>query len=230
MFETETGRPCLVRKLKWEGGMAPLPPPPVAMALKEKREERTDCLNRQVKGKDMKKLSRAPPSTPTKRADLVKSLLKSLSPKTKQKVTNNNNNNVPYNILSEETTKLVSRFYQDDSVSRTMPGKNNVLSATDNNGTKMKKRKRLLLDDISEVQKKYLKGHPENSIGKNKFFKLQLLWVIPVNKHSQEVCQFVYHENVDMILEALQNKARAEHLKITDYQKISNAYSMWSET
>ena len=46
--------------------------------------------HRQVKGKAMKKLARAIPNTPTKRVDVIKTLIKSLSPSTKQKITSNN--------------------------------------------------------------------------------------------------------------------------------------------
>lgn len=46
--------------------------------------------NRQVKGKALKRLSRALPNTRTKRVDVVKTLFKSLSLKSKQKVTVNN--------------------------------------------------------------------------------------------------------------------------------------------
>ena len=103
--------------------------------------------NRQAKGKVVKKLQRAIPKTPIKRVEVIKSLFKSLSPKTKGKVAEHNI--VPYNTLSQETLKLVANFYEDDSVSRVMPGKKDVIS-TKTNSTKEKKRKRLLLDDISQ--------------------------------------------------------------------------------
>ena len=136
--------------------------------------------NRQVKGKAMKKLSRALPNTPTKRVDVIKTLIKSLSPKTKQVVTTSGR--IPFNALSEETVELVAKFYEDDSISRVMPGKKDVLSTNDGDGTKIKKRKRLLLEDIEEVHQKYLEQHPDNPIGKSKFFELRPLWVIPVSK------------------------------------------------
>ena len=84
----------------------------------------------------MKKLARAIPNTPTKRVDVIKTFIKSLSPSTKQKLTSNNI--VTYHIISEETINLVVSFYEDDSISRVMPGKRDVLSATDKNGTKIK--------------------------------------------------------------------------------------------
>lgn len=46
--------------------------------------------------------------------ELIRTLLKSLSPKTKGKVTENNI--VPYNTLSQETVKLVANFFEDDLV------------------------------------------------------------------------------------------------------------------
>ena len=91
-------------------------------------------------------------------------------------------------MLSQETLKLVANFCENDSVSRVMPGKKDVIS-TKTNGTKEKKRKRLLLDDISDVHRMYLEEHPDNLIGKSKFFQLRPLWVIPVNKQPQEVCK-----------------------------------------
>ena len=90
-----------------------------------------------LKEKPWKKLTRALPNTPTKKVDVIKTLIKSLGPSTKQKVTLNNI--ASYNAISEETIKLVVSFYEDDSISRVMPGKKDVLSATDKNGTKIKK-------------------------------------------------------------------------------------------
>ena len=151
---------------------------------------------------------------------MIKSLFKSLSPKTKGKVTEHNI--VPYNTLSQETLKFVANFYEDDPVS-------GFMISTKTNGTKEKKRKRLLLDDISNVHKMYLEEHPDNPIGKRKFFQLRPLWVIPVTKQSQEVCKCVYHENVDMLCTSLVNKARFEKLE-TDYKMVANADSIWKVT
>ena len=157
---------------------------------------------------------------------MIKSLFKSLSLKTKGKVTEHNI--VPYNTLSQETLKLVANFYEDDSVSRVMLGKKDMIS-TKTNGTKEKKRKRLLLDDISNVHRMYLEEHPDNPTEKSKFFQLRPLLGIPVNEQSQKVCKCVYHENVDMLCTSLVNKARFEKLE-TDYKMVANADSIWKVT
>ena len=94
--------------------------------------------NRQTKGKATKKLHKALPNTPTKRVEVIRSLFKSLSPKTKVSVTEHNT--VPYNTLSQETVELVASFYQDDSISRNFPGIKDVISTKCDDGTKEKKR------------------------------------------------------------------------------------------
>ena len=104
----------------------------------------------------MKKLARALPNTPTKKLDVIKTLIKSLSPSTKQKVTSNNI--MPYNVISEETIKLVVSFYEDDSISRVMPSKKDVLSATDKNGTKIKKENDSYLMTFQKFIKNILKS------------------------------------------------------------------------
>ena len=167
------------------------------------------------KEKLFKKLHKALLNIPTKRVEVIRSLFKSFSPKTK--VSSTEHNIVPYNTLSQETMELVASFYVDDSISRVLPGKKDVISTKHDHGTKEKKRKKLLLDDISNVYRKYLEEHPDHPIGKSKFFQLRPLWVIPVNKQSQEVCKCIYHENIDMICTSLINKARLEKLK-TDYK------------
>ena len=104
-----------------------------------------------------------------------------------------------------------------------------MISTERDDGTKEKKRKRLLLDDISNVHRKYLDEHPDHPIGKSKFFQLRPLWVIPVNKQFQEVCKCVYHEKINMICTSLVNKARFEKLE-TDYKIIANADLIWKST
>ena len=104
-----------------------------------------------------------------------------------------------------------------------------MISTKRDDGIKEKKRKRLLLDNISNVHRKCLEEYPDHPIGKSKFFQLRPLWAIPVNKQSQEVCKCVYHENIDMICTSLVNKGRLEKLE-TDYKIIENADSIWKAT
>ena len=85
------------------------------------------------------------------------------------------------------------------------------------------------MDDIVDIHHKYLESHPENPIGKSKFFELRLLWVIPMQKQSQDVCRCIYHENIDLICQALTNKARKDKIQL-NFKEVSTADDIWQLT
>ena len=109
-----------------------------------------------------------------------------------------------------------------------MPGKKYVLSVK-SDGMKTKQRKILLLDDIDNLHQMFNEQYPEHKVGRTNFFELCPLWVIPVQKQSQEVCKCTYHENIDMICEALVNKAQFKRLPI-QFKDVSNADNIWAKT
>ena len=82
---------------------------------------------KQSKGKAMSRVKKSLPSTPTKRAEVVKELFQSLSPSTRSKIAHPQQGTCS-NSLSEETKQLLQAFYQEDVNSRIMPGKKDVLS------------------------------------------------------------------------------------------------------
>ena len=66
---------------------------------------------------------------------------------------------------------------------------------------------------IEDLHKDYNTKHPENQVGKSKFFDFRPIWVIPVQKQSQDVCKCIYHENIDLICTALINFSRKKKLQ-----------------
>ena len=119
--------------------------------------------------------------------EVMKELYNELTPRSKKRITNPKKNSGG-NAVSQETEELVKTFYEDDSNSRVMPDKKDVLSVCNKeNNAKEKARKRLLLEDIEELHKNYNNQHPNNQIGKSNFFELRPTWVIPVQKQSQDV-------------------------------------------
>ena len=109
-----------------------------------------------------------------------------------------------------------------------MSGKEDILSMK-LVGLKIKQRKRLLLDDIDNLHQMFNKQYPEHKVGRTNFFELLSLWVIQVQKQSQEVCKCIYHRNIDRICEALVNKARFQRLTI-QFKDVSNADNIWIKT
>ena len=76
-----------------------------------------------------------------------------------------------------------------------MPGKKEVLSAK-LDGLKTKQRKVMFLDDIHNLHQIFNDQYPEHKLGPTKFFELRPLWVIPVQKQSQEICKCTYHKKI----------------------------------
>ena len=128
----------------------------------------------------------------------MKELYNELTPRSQNRIAKPSNTSK--NAIPGETQQLVRQVYEEDSNSRVMLGKKDVLSVRNQEtNVKEKMRKRLLLDDIEELQKDYNSKHPENQVGKSKFFDFRPIWVIPVQKQSQDVCKCIYHENIDLI-------------------------------
>ena len=116
---------------------------------------------KQSKSKAINWVKKVLPSTPKKTAEVVKELFKSLSPKSQEWI-KNSQKNASSNALSNETLKLVKSFYENDSNSCVMPGKKEVLTVRDVNNQREKIRKRLLLDDKSNLFNKF-KENIENA-------------------------------------------------------------------
>ena len=79
-------------------------------------------------------------------------------------------------------------------------------------GPKVKRRKSNLLDDIGNLHQAYNFAHPENQVGRTIFFQLRPSWVIPLKEQSQEVCQCIYHENIDLICDTVEKLARKKKI------------------
>lgn len=108
--------------------------------------------------------------------------------------------------ITEETTNAVLAFYEDDSISRMMPGKADCISIRDSNGAKVKKQKRHLVMTLAEAYHCFKTDHPDVQIGKSKFASLRPKWVLLSSQMPQNVCGCKYHENVFLLLEALHRK------------------------
>ena len=78
------------------------------------------------------------------------------------------------------------RILSKQSKFRSYARKKSVLSVK-LDGLKTKQKKRLLLDNIDNLHQMFNEQYPEHKVGCTKFFELHPLWVIPVQKQSQEV-------------------------------------------
>ena len=112
----------------------------------------------------------------------------------------------PSRRLPRETVDAVLAFYQNDALSRMMPGKADCITVRNASGTKMKKQKRHLVMTLSETFCCFKADHPQINIGKSKFAELRPKWVFLSSEMPHNVCGCRYHENVFLLLEALHRK------------------------
>ena len=80
------------------------------------------------------------------------------------------------------------------------PGKRDCLSIKEN-GIKVKKQKRLILANISEVYELYKEKYPDDNFGISKFYQLRPPWCITVGAAGMHnVCVCATHQNIKLLL------------------------------
>lgn len=106
--------------------------------------------------------------------------------------------------LSIEVANLVESFYQDDEISRIMPGKKDFLSV--GKGTqKRHEQKRLLLCNLHEIYILFKEKYPNEKIGFSKFCSLRPKWCISAGSSgTHAVCVCTHHQNTILLLNAVQ--------------------------
>lgn len=106
------------------------------------------------------------------------------------------------NRLDPEIKEEVLQFFEDDDISRAMPGQRDYVSVN-NNGKRQQIQKRLLLTSLRETYKRY-KELSKNKIGFSTFAALRPKHCKLLNASgSHNVCVCTIHENVDLMLHSL---------------------------
>ena len=124
----------------------------------------------------------------------------------------------------------MNNFYHDDFNSRVLPGKKDVPSVRMKNESKrVKERKRYFLDDIDNLHIRFKEKYPNNQVSRTIFFQLCPVWIIPMLKQSQEVCQCICHENINLLLESLCKYIRSNHVNC-DLHEIQTSDVIWEKT
>jgi hypothetical protein len=98
--------------------------------------------------------------------------------------------------LSAETIAQIKRFYEDDEISRQLPGmKENIAG----------QQKRLILGNLSEVFSEFKKAYPNTEVGKSSFAALRPKWCVwPGASGTHSVCVCVKHQNFKLMCTAAQ--------------------------
>ena len=106
----------------------------------------------------------------------------------------------PGKMLSNDTVKLIHSFYNDDEISRCMPGIKDFITVKEQ-GKKVQKQKRLLLCNLNEAYNLFKECHPTEKVGISKFCELRPRNVITAGASgTHSICVCSIHQNVKLML------------------------------
>lgn len=107
----------------------------------------------------------------------------------------------PGKTLDEKTFKAVIDFYNNDEVSRVMPGKKDSVSVKSADGTRIHLQKRLVLANLKEIYQMFKEMHMTQKVGFSKFCSMRPQNCILAGKSgTHAVCVCTSHQNVKLML------------------------------
>ena len=106
--------------------------------------------------------------------------------------------------LSDELLARVKSFYEEDQISQMCAGKKDFVTIKSSHGKNERHQKILILCNIREAYLQYKSTFLVDKIGLSKFAELRLKWCRTVGQSgSHNVCVCTYHQNVKLILSAV---------------------------
>ena len=105
----------------------------------------------------------------------------------------------------KEVDILIKEFYVKDSVSVCLPGKRDFVTVNNNDGTKEKVRKRVLVETKNETFKKFQKENPNVKVSRSKFCSLTPENVKSFKEMPQYSCLCKQHANWDFMFKAIKS-------------------------
>ena len=166
----------------------------------------TPYRSSQAFGKAMKRARTSLPTSPRKRQCVVEKLARTVG------IALNSSSASPSShsgALSEDTKVLVNTFYNSSDISWQAPGRKDrvIFKKVDEEGKKVKRMEqtRYMLLSLREAYSKFVEDHAASEIGLSKFCELRPVNVKLFNHIPHQVCVCSYHENVLLLLLALQD-------------------------
>ena len=101
---------------------------------------------------------------------------------------------------------LIEAFYQRDDISHQAPGRKDIVTVRNKDGSKVKVQSRHLTSSVLEVFALFKEENPNLKIGKSKFTDLRPCNVLLSNKLPHNVCLCKYRENFILAVNALHER------------------------
>jgi hypothetical protein len=164
--------------------------PPVAAAT-------SSFCTKQTKAKALKKIINVLPANKDKQIELVQHLAQNLGIMKQNKEHERATKAIPLPVQTE-----VRKFFSRDDVSYQAPGKRDFISIKID-GIKRKLQKRYLFFTLREAYQLYIDENPNIIISRSSFKDLRPPNVLYKSSTPHNVCVCLYHENVSLLLKAL---------------------------
>ena len=104
------------------------------------------------------------------------------------------------NPMNPETALRVQKFYENDDISRLMPGKKDFVSVKQG-GKRVQVQKRLILSNLNEVYQNFKDTFPTEKVGFSKFAELRPKHcVLAGASGTHSVCVCTIHQNVKLMM------------------------------
>ena len=107
-------------------------------------------------------------------------------------------------VVTKDMEQKVIDFFEDDSISRQMPGKKDCVSVRDKEGNRHTKQKRLVLGSLKEVFQAFKETEDHPNIGFSTFSSLRPKHcVLAGTAGTHAVCVCTYHQNPTLQLNSI---------------------------
>jgi hypothetical protein len=123
---------------------------------------------------------------------------------------NENDNNMRMEKRSRRnfflpTIEKVNEFFYSDIISRALPGKNDYLTITNDDGEKEKIQKRFMQMSVHQAYEQFKETYPDVQISESKFHILRPQNILIMSKVPNEYCLCSYCENMSFVFDALKS-------------------------
>lgn len=118
-----------------------------------------------------------------------------------------------YNTVKVKEAISVQKFFEEDSVSRMLPGKKDFVRKG-----RVKKQRRILLDSLKNLHKRFLK-EKGFKISYTTFTRCRPFWVTFPKARDRETCACIRHENIEFLVVALKKANIIEYKTAYDLVK-----------
>jgi hypothetical protein len=152
---------------------------------------------KQSKAKALKKVLNVLPVNKDKQVELIQTIAVDLNILKLEKKIQRTQRSLPVDVK-----KQIYDYYFRDDISYQAPGKKDTITIKEN-GVKKTLQKRYLLYSLRELYQLFMEEHPKVVISQSSFQDLRPCNVLYKSSTPQNVCVCIYHENISLLLKAL---------------------------